>query len=211
MRTSNRFAFTLVELLVVVTLIALLIALLLPAVQAARETARQMQCSNHLKQMGLAIHQFHDLFGSLPPCYLSGRGHTTWAGLILPYIEQQTLYDAAKIGEGASIYSLASSIYRTQVPIYYCPSRRTPPQLSTNDVTRWGVGPTYGAMCDYAINMGDGIGGYWWNTNRGITAMAQNATFTGSDPTWTCTNWKCVRSFADVSDGLSNTLLVGEK
>jgi len=92
-------AFTLVELLVVIAIIGMLIALLLPAVQAAREAARRMQCTNHLKQMGLAVHNFHDTHNGLPPASLGGNANN-WEGataltmwpLLYPYIEQQGLY-----------------------------------------------------------------------------------------------------------------------
>ena len=90
MRThhKNRPGFTLVELLVVIAIIGVLVALLLPAVQAAREAARRTQCTNNLKQMGLACHNFHDARKSLPPAYMSGEGFGTWLMLIMPYMEE---------------------------------------------------------------------------------------------------------------------------
>ena len=99
---SKRRGFTLVELLVVIAIIGILIALLLPAVQAARETARRAQCSNNLKQIGLALHNYHDASLSFPPAVIWGaKGlgkpqaayHHTWVTKILPHLEQQTLYD----------------------------------------------------------------------------------------------------------------------
>ncbi|MDR3196316.1 MAG: DUF1559 domain-containing protein [Planctomycetaceae bacterium] len=85
--------FTLVELLVVIAIIGLLVGLLLPAVQAAREAARRMQCSNHLKQIGLAVHNFHNTQNGLPPSTIYSLKPSFW-GLIYPYVEQQALYDA---------------------------------------------------------------------------------------------------------------------
>ncbi|MDR0336801.1 MAG: DUF1559 domain-containing protein, partial [Planctomycetaceae bacterium] len=113
-------AFTLVELLVVIAIIALLIALLLPAVQAAREAARRMQCTNHLKQVGIAVHNFHDTFDALPPTiiyYYGGNssytptdathddpryGRLSFWGLIYPFVERQSLYDKVMEGNGAT-------------------------------------------------------------------------------------------------------------
>ncbi|MHC5542572.1 DUF1559 family PulG-like putative transporter, partial [Singulisphaera rosea] len=94
-----RRGFTLIELLVVIAIIALLIALLLPAVQAAREAARRMQCANNLKQIGLAIHGYHDAWQVFPPAYLArkttgpnlGAGWA-WGTLSLPYLEQRPVY-----------------------------------------------------------------------------------------------------------------------
>ena len=97
---GNVRAFTLVELLVVIAIIGILIALLLPAVQAAREAARRMQCTNHLKQIGLAIHNFHDGRKGLPPATVGAWGggaerwnRVTMFALIYPYMEQTALYD----------------------------------------------------------------------------------------------------------------------
>ncbi|MGL6193726.1 MAG: DUF1559 domain-containing protein [Thermoguttaceae bacterium] len=100
-RGGRQSAFTLVELLVVIAIIGILIALLLPAVQAAREAARRMQCTNHLKQLGLAMHNHHDATGQFPRGTLSAAESNSWTDrhalgwnvFLLPYMEQQATYD----------------------------------------------------------------------------------------------------------------------
>ena len=106
----RRRGFTLIELLVVIAIIAVLIGLLLPAVQAAREAARRAQCVNNLKQIGLAMHNYHDTVGSFPPGAInnSGYGGTwwNWAAFILPQVESAPLYNA--INFTRSTYNVAN-------------------------------------------------------------------------------------------------------
>src|SRR5262245_7342752 len=94
----SRRGFTLIELLVVIAIIAVLIALLLPAVQAAREAARRAQCTNNLKQIALALHNYHDTTLSFPPGGINDRGFLgtwwSWASFILPRLEQGPLYNS---------------------------------------------------------------------------------------------------------------------
>ncbi len=119
--------FTLVELLVVIAIIGILIGLLLPAVQAVRSAARRMQCSNNLKQIGLAMHNYHGAFGKLP--YGSGSCCTPanpeayggiWTTMILPYLEQKALYD--KIDFNLHHMQLPTEIVETVIPGYACPA-----------------------------------------------------------------------------------------
>ena len=102
MRRENSAGFTLVELLVVIGIIALLVALLLPAVRTAPEATRRMQCQNNLKLIGLALHNYHDSYGSLPPAFLadeSGRPMHSWRVLILPFMEHQNMYENYRFDE----------------------------------------------------------------------------------------------------------------
>ena len=97
---SSRRGFSLVELLVVIEIIGILIGLLLPAVQAAREAARRMQCVNHMKQLGLAVHNFESATGKLPPLDIN-MGHASILPLLWPYMEQAAIYDVLKNWRGA--------------------------------------------------------------------------------------------------------------
>ena len=120
----------------VIAIIGILIALLLPAVQAAREAARRMQCSNHFKQIGLAIHNFHDAMKGLPPCNIGDTNRMTFWAIIYPYIEQQSLYNLIGEKRYANMPDVTFNPWwrdnltdaeRTSfgsVPIYRCPSRR---------------------------------------------------------------------------------------
>ncbi|MDR1492054.1 MAG: DUF1559 domain-containing protein, partial [Planctomycetaceae bacterium] len=132
-----RRAFTLVELLVVIAIIGVLIALLLPAVQAAREAARRMQCTNHLKQWALGCHNHHDTLGALPPLGKEGNddriGWTVW---LLPYVEQSAIYQLAASGGTAAAVNGTTNYdpfggnpwdtnylpWQTQISILICPS-----------------------------------------------------------------------------------------
>ncbi|MBN2295281.1 MAG: DUF1559 domain-containing protein [Pirellulales bacterium] len=210
--------FTLVELLVVIAIIGILIALLLPAVQAAREAARRMQCSNNLKQIGLGVHNFHDARNAIPPAYLTGVGHATWMVLILDYLEQSTLYDSEYTSR--SYYWVPEDAVQNECPIYLCPSHRSAPALSVQEhPTRANkFGNRHGAVSDYVMNAGDGNASLWGLDYNGISRATHThdsslytGTLTGNDPDWEYTGWKSFTCFRDVTDGLSHTLLAGEK
>lgn len=153
----HQSAFTLVELLVVIAIIGILIALLLPAVQAAREAARRMQCTNHLKQLGLGVHNFHDSRNGLPPAVIGPYRPSVFI-LLLPYIEQQALYEIASsttdlFGNTTITKAMTTNAWWGKdwgianpgrgitdedrkgfgsIPVFYCPTRRRPPAYLDN-------------------------------------------------------------------------------
>ena len=168
--------FTLVELLVVIAIIGILVALLLPAVQAARESARRMQCANNLKQIGLALHNYHDSHQTFPygagGCCIRGSvgwNQTDpnaacgglWTTMILPYLEQRPLYN--QIDFNLCVNELRSAVATTVVPTYICPSGeragnpvlddRLWPQQSPNPAAGlWyagSAGPTHPNACPF--------------------------------------------------------------
>jgi prepilin-type N-terminal cleavage/methylation domain-containing protein/prepilin-type processing-associated H-X9-DG protein len=221
-RYANVRAFTLVEVLVVIAIIGLLVGLLLPAVQAARESARRVQCANNLKHIGLAVQSFHEAHNKTPPAYLTGVGHATWLVLIMPHIELGNIYKTANVEK--TYYMIPENVIQTQVDLYCCPSHRGPQQLSKSGDSRGNVAHRPGALCDYAMCAGDGSVLAPYNPG-GINGISRPTSYyddvrkiwtytgklTGSSPNFTYTNWRPLRSFDDVRDGLSHTLLVGEK
>ncbi|MEQ8848683.1 DUF1559 domain-containing protein [Botrimarina sp.] len=120
-RPLQQSGFTLVELLVVIAIIGILVALLLPAVQAAREAARRTSCINHMKQIGLATHNYHDTTGNLPPMRIDDH-QATWAVLILPFLEEAAVADLWDNDLGC-FYDQSYEMRTAQIAAYYCPSQ----------------------------------------------------------------------------------------
>jgi prepilin-type N-terminal cleavage/methylation domain-containing protein len=219
----RRRGFTLIELLVVIAIIGILVGLLLPAVQKVREAANRTQCGNNLKQIGLAIHHFHDVYGNLPPARTNSDGGPCWAFLVLPYLEQDSLYKQWDLHR--SYYDPGLPDFRkSQVKLFYCPARRSPPQLSVegpdgdvNYENHWpNDDPVPGALGDYACSVGDNSdGNYNTQNGNGAFVLAEYhyaASPPGaSSPPWLMTSWAAKLSFHSISDGLSNTIFVGEK
>jgi prepilin-type N-terminal cleavage/methylation domain-containing protein/prepilin-type processing-associated H-X9-DG protein len=177
--------FTLIELLVVIAIIAVLIALLLPAVQAAREAARRIQCFNNLRQMGLALHAYHDLGDRFPPGgWIRGPGKNNqvwlaWSALLLRHIEQEALYNAMNLARGFDDPA-NSTAAATVLSVYLCPSSVRP------DPRTDGLGAAdYGGMYGERITSPN-------NPPKG--PMTYDQAF----------------SIAAIRDGTSQTLFVGE-
>ncbi|MBM4070472.1 MAG: DUF1559 domain-containing protein [Planctomycetes bacterium] len=156
-RPKTRRGFSLIEMLVVMAIIAVLVSLLLPAVQWAREAANRTQCTNNIKQIALAMHQYEHDFKTLPPSRillpdLSSSG--TWAVLILPYMEHGNLYKEWNL---ELPYYKQSELARSRaVPSYFCPTRRDHQAagLSIAGDENDSGQQIAGALGDYAVNLG---------------------------------------------------------
>lgn len=195
-RRYRQRGFTLIELLVVIAIIAILIALLLPAVQQAREAARRTQCKNNLKQIGLALHNYLDVYSRFPPSFVAdgdgtnnptGGGEWSAHARILPFLEQSNLYDQADLSFSYGS-PVNAGIAHMRVATYLCPSE-------ANDRTRTdSSGNPEHYPVSYGVNAGTWM--VWDITTRqpGNGAFSVNRTF----------------SPRDFTDGMSNTLSTSE-
>jgi len=204
-RTVRRRGFTLVELLVVIAIIGVLIALLLPAVQQARESARRMQCTNNLKQLGLALHNHHDTFGNFPPGYVFDSSVNTdgdptwgWAVYLLPFIEQNNVFEEIAPGDQTLLNALGDTndlaAMQTAMNAFLCPSATGPDlneeRLLNGEATA--VTHYIGVNSSDLAARNDGIPG----TNYGADGIF-----------WE--NSEC--DLAEITDGTSNTFAIGER
>ena len=221
----RRLAFTLIELLVVIAIIAVLIALLLPAVQAAREAARRAQCVNNLKQLGLAVHNYHDVQGVLPPgriwaprpgraatdfpTIFAGCQNTTWFCMMLPQFEQQALYNAFNFTLGSEGWpgpglAVADGMFanmtvaQTKISVFQCPSDR---------INSFQINPGYagGALSgpiftkgNYAVSWGNTSWGQQFSGALAASHLRSAFGHLGNV------------GLASVTDGTSNTVFIGE-
>lgn len=219
-RIENR-GFTLVELLVVIAIIGILVALLLPAVQAAREAARRMSCKNNIKQLGVAVHVYHDVNRRFPisvspyaegPSPSRQRNGKGWIVSILPQLEQQPLYDQFQpcfngdffSGGGLKDPSCRDAV-KTQLSVLQCPSDSSARRLSLNE---WEWKGTAVAVTNYKGVLGD--------TRMGGTASIHAGSMPDCHATGPCpgvfyrVTYMHSVGFNSIQDGTSATFLIGE-
>lgn len=231
-RKANR-GFTLIELLVVIAIIAVLVALLLPAVQQAREAARRSTCKNHLKQIGLALHNYHDTHRVFPPGYINDWGMAVngsgniynhqnggtvnqdgaqwaWNAFILPFMDQSSLYQSMRVGDMRAIDAVTDNSVRrhmeTPLEVYRCPSdiaETLNPWRKSHNIIGW----------NFRFPTSNYVG-----LNTGLRSMVFGAGASSLDATIQSQQHTRGIFFADsrismrdITDGTSNQILVGER
>ncbi len=205
-RPGPRSGFTLVELLVVIAIIGVLIALLLPAVQQAREAARRMQCTNNQKQLGIAMHNYHDTFSHFPPGVVGLVNYDatdplnfqntppTWMQMLLPFIEQGNLYEQMQPHFDQGLRAATAPGRFTVIDGLTCPSDANAPKITDIEPAVWSG--NFGFAGNYVACSGSG----YFTTTADPYMQNSNGMFYAKSKT----------DFADVTDGTTNTLMMGE-
>jgi len=220
---KRRLGFTLIELLVVIAIIAVLIALLLPAVQQAREAARRSQCKNNLKQYGLALHNYHDTFNMLPPAGNNwGAPQVGWQPKIFPFIDQAPLYNMINFNlsyAGDSPMPGGTLVRQAKLPYVKCPSDPSPITASDNNGQE--TQASYcGSLGSQRTPSASGSCNTWMTPNvnydalgycdHGNTGCVNGVPGSVDGLSGVFSRLGSTVKFSSISDGLSNTIFVGE-
>ena len=194
-RGRSRHGFTILEVISVISIVSVLVALILPAVQGARESARRMQCSNNLRQIGVALHNYHEPHHSLPPGWQiegSSSSAYSWNTALLPFLEQSNLYRS--IDRNSVITATVNtSARRTSIPGFLCPSDITLPMFTLHNASNVPLVelPTSSYLGVFGNDEPNGT----------IANQVSNGPFGGANAT----------RFKDFERGLSNTIVIGER
>lgn len=222
MRSPNsldRRGFTLIELLVVIAIIAILVAILLPAVQQAREAARRSQCKNNLKQIGLALHNYHDVHETFPPAYIDLRygppgtvadndGHWAWSVFIAPQLELQSVWDAFEPSNrrATEAMQVAQGVFQKPYAAFRCPTESQPDYHQASSAPGWAIENTSNS------NQGLPITNYMVSNNiTGVRQFGPGNPRIGTDGAIGAFYRNSKINLRDFKDGPSNTILVGER
>lgn len=206
---SNRRGFTLIELLVVIAIIAILIALLLPAVQQAREAARRSTCKNNLKQIGLALHNYHETHSVLPSGWIGvepGVGSNVefgsgwgWGTMSLPYMDQANIYNQLNFSLDINDPAQPAGLIEQDLPAFRCPSDPSPSKFNLVEEGTTTVIATL-ALANY-------IGSFGSDELDGCESVPAGSACKSTGVFYHNSNTR----FRDVTDGLSQTLFAGER
>ena len=191
--------FTLVELLVVIAIIGILVALLLPAVQAAREAARRTQCNNNVKQLGIALHNYHDSFQQFPSGYIDygAASNWGWGALILPFMEQGALHEQIGVTRQSLVAASATAApMQLGLKGFRCPSDTGPVTNDQKQVNSKSLATSNYVGCNSSDNPSDILG----TPSGSSTYRADGMFFRNSNVT-----------FATITDGSSNVVAIGER
>jgi hypothetical protein len=197
-----------VEVLVLVVILLLVIGVILATIPRARESASRAQCAENLKQMGTGVRLFHDAKNFLPASRIAD-GYATWAVQLAPYLKLGKT-DALARWDVRKPYGAQPEAVRTaQVPLFFCPSRRLPPQVSAGGDGAAAALPPPGALGDYGCSSGSGSPQRPWTTAQADGAIIVGEVLERSDDL--ILNWRGRTDLKSLTRGLSQTILVGEK